>query len=153
CADGYMVMPGYTDAIAYSAKGEVIKKFSGGTDHFGNFIKAVRANDPKLLNADIEQGHLSSALCHLANISYRLGEEQTYDKARAAFGDDKEAVRTLERTQEHLKERGVLSNGLKYRVGRTLKLEAGKEEFTEKEANAMLTREYRKGFVVPSKIG
>jgi len=153
CADGYMVMPGYTDAIAYSLKGEVIKKFSGGTDHFGNFIKAVRANDPKLLNADIEQGHLSSALCHLANISYRLGEEQTYDKARAAFGDDKEAVKTLERTQEHLKERGALSNGLKYRVGRTLKLEAGKEEFTDREANALLTREYRKGFVVPSKIG
>lgn len=154
CADGYLVCTGYNTAIAYSNKGEKIKEFKGGGDHFGNFIKAVRANDAKLLNADIEEGHLSSALCHLANISYRLGQEQTLDATRGALGDDKDAVESLARTQEHLKDKGVMLDGLKYRVGRKLKLEPGKEEFVgDKEANALLTREYRKGFEVPAKIG
>src|SRR5207249_3867486 len=137
-------------AIAYSPKGEIIKKFEGGGDHFGNFIKAVRANKSSELNADIEQGHLSSALCHLANISYRLGTEAEYDKTRSAFGDDKEAAETLERTQEHLKSNKVMIDGLKYTIGRKLTLDAGKEAFVgDSEANAMLTRDYRKGFELP----
>ena len=48
---------------------------SGGGDHFANFIKAVKARDSKILAADIEEGHLSSAYCHLGNIAYRLGRK------------------------------------------------------------------------------
>ncbi len=44
---------------------------SGGGDHFANFIEAVLARDPKKLHAEIEEGHRSSALCHLGNIAYR----------------------------------------------------------------------------------
>jgi hypothetical protein len=153
CSDGYLVMTGYNEAIAYSPNGEVIQKFSGGGDHFGNFINAVRSGKSPELNADILQGHLSSALCHLGNISYRLGTEQAYDKTRSAFGDDKEAGETLERTAEHLKERGLAQDGLKYRVGRKLKIDPTTETFIgDREADAMLTREYRKGFEVPAKI-
>jgi len=153
CTDGYLVVASYDSAIAYSPKGEVIQKFSGGGDHFGNFVKAVRNNKPSDLAADILEGHLSSALCHLGNISYRLGTEQTYDKTRSAFGDDKEAAETLERTQEHLKERGLTADGLKYRVGRKLTLDPKGETFIgDREADAMLTREYRKGFEVPAKV-
>ncbi len=152
CTDGYLVCTNYNTALAYSPKGELIKKFEGGDDHFGNFVRAVRANKPEMLAADIEQGHLSSSLCHLANISYRLGTDQTFDKTRSAFGDDKESVETLERTQEHLKNNKVMLDGLNYRVGRKLTLDVPKEVFVgDKEANAMLTREYRKGFEVPAK--
>ena len=45
-----------------------------GDGHFGNFIAAVRSRRQEDLNADILEGHYSSALCHLANISLRLGE-------------------------------------------------------------------------------
>ena len=41
--------------------------------HYQNFIDAIRADNPKLLACDITEGHLSSALPHLANISYRVG--------------------------------------------------------------------------------
>ncbi len=52
-------------------------KFNGGDDqyHFDNFVKAVRSRKVEDLNGDIAEGHLSAALCHLANISYRLGTE------------------------------------------------------------------------------
>ena len=46
-----------------------------GNGHFGNFIAAVRSRKVEDLNADILEGHYSAALCHLANISYRLGQE------------------------------------------------------------------------------
>ena len=153
CTDGYLVCPGYSSAVAYSPRGEVIKRFKGDADHFANFVKAVRSRNASELNGEIEEGHLSSALCHLANISYRLGSAQKYDKARRAFGDDRAAAETLERTQEHLKEAKVPLDGLEYQVGRRLKLEPAKEAFAgDKEADAMLTREYRKGFEVPAKV-
>jgi predicted dehydrogenase len=153
CSDGLLVCTGYSSAVALSPKGEVIQKFKGEGDHFGNFIRAVRSRKRDELSADILEGHLSSALCHLANISYRLGSPQAYDKARSAFGDDKAAAETLARTQEHLKENGLAADGLEYRVGRRLRLEPGKESFVgDKEADAMLTRAYRKGFVVPEKV-
>ena len=41
--------------------------------HYQNFIDAIRANDPKLLACDVFEGHLSSSLPHLGNISYRVG--------------------------------------------------------------------------------
>jgi hypothetical protein len=154
CADGDVVISSYSKAVAFSPKGEMIQTFEGGGDHFGNFIKAVRANDPKMLAAPIIEGHLSSALCHLANISYRLGKQEEYSAAQKSLGDDKAAVETLERTAEHIQSHKALLEGMKYTVGRKLQLDPSKEVFVgDAEANAMLTRDYRKGFVVPSKIG
>ncbi len=46
--------------------------------HYNNFVSAVRSRRREDLKADIEQGHLSSALCHLANISYRLGRPTAF---------------------------------------------------------------------------
>ena len=75
-----------------------------GHGHFGNFIAAVRSRKVDDLNADILEGHYSAALCHLANISYRLGHEVPFNKSTRAFGDDKEAYETFGRMEEHLKD-------------------------------------------------
>jgi hypothetical protein len=45
----------------------------GGGGHYANFIAAVRSGNKADLTCDIYEGFLSSALPHLANISYRLG--------------------------------------------------------------------------------
>ena len=45
--------------------------------HFTNCVEAVRANSRERQNADVEEGHFSSALCHLGNISHRSGEDAT----------------------------------------------------------------------------
>jgi predicted dehydrogenase len=150
--EGFMVCTNYSSATAYTNDGEVIKKFQGSEDHFGNFVKAVRSRKVSDLNADILDGHLSSALCHLGNISYRLGAPQPFSKKSRAFGDDKEAVETLARMEEHLKDNSVALNETTYQVGRKLTLDPKTATFVgDKQADAMLTREYRKGFEVPNK--
>ncbi|MFL5241444.1 MAG: Gfo/Idh/MocA family protein [Gemmataceae bacterium] len=152
-SEGYMVCPGYDSAVAYTPKGEVIQKFGGGADHFANFIKAVRSGKKDDLNADILEGHLSSALCHLGNISYRLGTEVPFNKKTHAFGDDKDAGDSLARMEEHLKDNAIALDEAKYRLGPKLAINPKSESFVgNKAADAMLTREYRKGFEVPEKL-
>ncbi|APW59591.1 Gfo/Idh/MocA family protein [Paludisphaera borealis] len=70
---------------------------SGGGDHYANFVKAVRARDHKALNADIEEGHLSSAYCHLGNIAYRLGRKLHVNPTAETFVNDSEADTYLTR--------------------------------------------------------
>jgi hypothetical protein len=106
------------------------------------------------LNADILEGHYSSALCHLGNVSYRLGEEVPFNPQTKAFGDNKEAYEALARLEEHLaKGNGLKLDGAKYRLGRKLVLDAGSESVVgDAEAARLLTRDYRKPFVVPDKV-
>ncbi len=151
--DGYVVCPNYSGGVAYSPKGEIIQKFGGGGDHYGNFVKAVRENKPEILTGHILEGHLSSALCHLGNVSYRLGKLAPFSKKTHAFGDDKEAAATLERMEEHLRENQIPMDQTSYHLGRKLLIDPKTETFIDdKEADAYLTRDYRKGFVVPAKI-
>jgi predicted dehydrogenase len=65
--------------------------------HYQNFVDAIRANDPKILTCDVLEGHLSSALPHLANISYRVGRELVFDGRKESFVDDKKADQLLTR--------------------------------------------------------
>ena len=124
-----------------------------GKDHFGNFIAAVRSRKPSDLNAEILEGHLSSSLCHLANISYRLGELVPFNPRTKAFGDDRDAYETLERMELHL-EKGnrIPTADVLYRLGRRLAVDAQAETIQgDPEAARLLTREYRKPFEVPGK--
>ena len=65
--------------------------------HMENFLAAVRSRNYRDLHADIEEGHLSAALVHLANTSYRLGRKLTFDPARENYGGDKAANAYLSR--------------------------------------------------------
>ncbi|SVB57027.1 uncharacterized protein METZ01_LOCUS209881, partial [marine metagenome] len=82
----------------------------GQGDNFANFITAVRSRKTEDLNAHVLEGHISSALCHLPNISLRLGEKQPFSKKTKAFGENKVAYEYLERMQDHLKDNGVKLN-------------------------------------------
>ncbi|MDB5334859.1 MAG: putative dehydrogenase [Planctomycetaceae bacterium] len=123
----------------------------GDNGHFGNFIAAVRSRKQTDLNADILEGHYSSALCHLANISYRLGSEAPFTTKLPAFEGNAAALETLERTAEHLKDDVKLDLAqTDLRVGRRLTVDAGNETIMgDTDAQALLTRNYRKPFIVP----
>jgi len=158
CSDGYLVFPSYNTAIAYSPKGEVLRRFGDPKEnvfnrHNDNFIAAVRAGSNKGLHADIYEGHLSSALCHLANISYRLGQSAQFNAKTQAFGDNKEAGETFARMEAHLRDNMIPLDKTNYIVGRRLTVDPKTERFVnDSEANAMLTRQYRKGFEVPASV-
>ncbi len=154
CTDGVLVMTSYTEATAFRPDGEVIRRFNGSADHFGNFIRAVRSRRREDLNADILEGHLSSALCHLGNISYRLGRQVAFERRNGALGDDREANETLNRTIEHLQANKVDMAKSQLTIGRRLTVDPRGETFVnDAEANRHLTREYRKGFEVPARVG
>ena len=63
--------------------------------HFANFIQAMHTRKASDLNADIEQGHLSCSLIHLANISYRLGRTVNFDAKTETIMGDKQASAML----------------------------------------------------------
>jgi predicted dehydrogenase len=67
------------------------------TVHYQNFVDAVRAGDPAKLTCDIEEGHLSACLPHLANIAYRTGRTLRFDGRTEKLIDDKDANRFLTR--------------------------------------------------------
>jgi hypothetical protein len=91
----------------------------------------------------------------LANISYRLGQQGTYDKARGSIGDNQEVVASLERIRDNTKAVGVPVDKTTYTVGPVLTFDPATEKFTGENAaaaNKLLTREYRAPFVVPESV-
>ncbi|HEY3128101.1 MAG TPA: Gfo/Idh/MocA family oxidoreductase [Acidobacteriota bacterium] len=82
-----------------SGKGDNPMNLTGDGDenHFENFIKAVRSRNVKDQTADIPEGHLSTAYCHLCNISYRVGREVKFDGSAECFVGDAEADKLLTR--------------------------------------------------------
>jgi predicted dehydrogenase len=69
----------------------------GGGSHYANFIDAIRAGNNETLHADILEGYMSAVLPALANISYRMGRQLTFDGATEKFVKDKEADKLLTR--------------------------------------------------------
>jgi predicted dehydrogenase len=67
----------------------------GKGDHFANFIDCVRSRKKEDLSAPIEEGHISCALIHLANVSYRLGRTLRFDAATERVIADDEANNIL----------------------------------------------------------
>jgi hypothetical protein len=67
------------------------------TDHFVNFIDCVRSRNREKLNCEILEGHMSTALCLLANIAFRTGRKLAFDPATETFPGDAEANRYLTR--------------------------------------------------------
>ena len=60
-------------------------------------MDAIRANDPSKVTCDALEGHLSSSLPHLANISYRVGRALTFDPKKETFVGDKDADNLMTR--------------------------------------------------------
>jgi predicted dehydrogenase len=154
-SEGYVVeCSGYGGPeAAFDRDGKLLKKFTGGEDHFGNFVDAVKARDPKILHADILEGHLSCAHSHLANVSYYLGKPASVDeirKALAAIKTNDDVADILQRTLKHLEHNRVDVSKTPLSLGPMLAIDGSNETIRDNPAAcAMLTREYRAPFVVP----
>jgi len=173
--DGYVVQgavggrkDSFTLSYVFDKNGQMVKEFKSVDDkgtllteyatterHVANFLDAVVADDPKKLTANGRCGELSAALVHLGNISYFLGEKNkvSADTLKQALRsvkplDDNEA--TLARTLEHLETNGVDVKKTPLSLGPMLKIDVDKEIIVgNPEADALTTRHYRTGYVVP----
>ena len=151
CEGGYVVVPSYSEAIAYDKEGKKITDWNGSVDHFANFLDAVRSRKPTDLHADVLEGHVSSALCHVGNISHRLGGTKSTEEIKAAVAANTEFSATVDRMNEHLAKNGVDCAKTPVTLGMPLTLDVKSERFAGNDAaNALLTRNYREGFVVPA---
>ena len=153
CEKGYVVVPSYGSAIAYDPSGKVIKEWKGADDHFKNFVNACRSRRIDDLHADILEGHLSSALCHTGNISYRLGQQQNPDEILEKIKGERFAAESFERMKEHLAKNDVDIAKDKLTLGPVLKFDTVAEQFIDNEAaNAQVKPKYREPFVVPEAV-
>jgi predicted dehydrogenase len=113
-SDGFLSLDGSGFQVYKGDRGEKVMDVPAARGdstvaHMQNFLDAVRSRKHESLNADIEVGMRAAAICHFANISYRLGRRVTWDDAARKFVGDA-------------------------------------------EANKMITRDYRKPYVVPEKV-
>lgn len=157
CEGGYVSIPSYSSANVFDNDGKEIKKFTskvqGNDAHFANFLDAVRSRKHQDLNADIEEGHLSSALCHTGNISHRLGKQASPAELAKFVKSEKGGPDAYERMLEHLALNEVSLDEYPLTLGPELKMNPKTERFIgNDDANAMLTRKYRKPYVVPKKV-
>jgi hypothetical protein len=149
--EGYAVGPGYTSGVAFDYDGNQLGKWSGGEyqAHFANFVSAIRSRNYKDLHLDIEDGHLSSALAHLGNVSWHLGKAVPLGTRPSLQAEDPHVVATLSSFEEHLKENEVDVDQTKFYLGQELEIDPKTELSTNKAANQLFTREYRRGFELP----
>ncbi len=153
--EGFVALPnedaGY--AVAFDNKGAVVQKFRGGGNHFANFIAAVRSRRQSDLNCPVLEGHLSSAMCHLANISYRLAQPRAFGPRTDALGDNVDLREAFGRFEQHLADNALRLREMSYQLGPRLSFDPHSETFAgNAKADALLTREYRRPFVAPERI-
>lgn len=137
--------------------GNLVRQFERHPDrlhaqkaHMENFIMAARQGDPSRLNGEIIEGHLSSALCHLGNISHRLGRKTEVQEIREAIPASGRFPEVFDSMIDHLQRNGVdLSNAVITR-GARLELASDAGKFVHnKEADALLRRHDREPFEIP----
>ncbi len=120
--------------------------------NFRNFIVCVRSRKHSELNADILEGHLSSALCHLGNISYRMGVGKKFEKPKD-LGDNEVVGASIMTMLENTASIGCNPENSILRVGPKLSFNAEKEKFVDNPgADLLLRRDYREPFVIPQSV-
>ena len=152
CEGGSMIVPSYTTATAVDKNGKVIKEFKGQDRHMQNFVDVVRSRKMSDLYGPIKEGEVSSALCHLGNISHQLGKGLSEGELRDKVKSDNMLTEANDRMIEHLKANNVDLGKTPLTIGLPLLLDPRGDKFTGPDAaraNALLTRQYRAGFVVP----
>jgi predicted dehydrogenase len=159
---GHILCPNYNDATAFDKDGKELRKFTRPKEmtdaeltenHYENFVQCVRSRKADKLNGKIIDGHISSGLCHVGNISYLVGKKASPEELREAIKANKEATDSLARMLDHLKLNDVDVNTTKLTLGEFLRMDPKTEKFIgNAAADKLLSREYRAPYIVPEKV-
>jgi predicted dehydrogenase len=160
CEGGYLA-GAHLAGAAYDLQGKKIRDFGPTTweamdsGHLANFVAATRSRKVAELRADVLEGHLSAACCHLINISHRLGRTTSPEDAVERVKADSVLLDAVARCQEHLRANEV-DLAQKEILGPALTFDVQQERFTgeyAESANAFLRRPDRAPFIVPGITG
>ena len=154
CEGGYLDL---SARAAFDNKGKEMCTFSsdGTVDPQTSFIQAVRSRKREDIKTDIEQGHLSTCLSHLGNISHRIGKTAHPEAVREALQRDHDGQEAFQRFADHLAIHDIDLTKTQAVLGPWVTLDAKTERFTgplAAEANSLLKRQYREPFVIPEAV-
>jgi predicted dehydrogenase len=149
CEGGYIA-----EETVYDNDGKRIHTFSahGDGEHLPKFIEAVRSNTPNSVPSTVEDGHLASALCHLPNISHRVGKLAGREEINDVVKSDTLQSETWQRFSEHLEAHHIDLDKEKATLGPCLAFDGAAERFTgpfAEEANQLLKADYRPNWQIP----
>ena len=126
-------------------------KGDGGSAHVRNFIDAVRSGRRQDLAAEIEIGHLSTVVCHQANIAWRVGGKATVDEVHDSMRSHQDALYTLTDMLEQLAGNDVDLTKEPFVLGPQLTYDRRTERFVGShaaKANQYVKCSYRAPFVI-----
>jgi hypothetical protein len=156
CEHGHVLVPNYVSCDAYDRQGNLVKHWETNHDalkaHQDNFLAAVAARDSSRLNADIHEGHVSSALCHLGGISQRLGEPARAGEIMERIAANELLANAFDRMASHLRANGIdVDSEAVINLGPMLEVDPTAERFTNSDAaNELRARaKQREPFAVP----
>lgn len=142
------------ESKAYDHQGGTIRKFDlhDGGAHRENWLQSIRDEKQKTDNLSILNGHLSSSLAHLANISYRIGKKMKPEEVRERLKGDNAALETLHDFDANLAANKIDVAVENATVGPWVQFDPETERFSgefAEEANKLVNEEYREEFKLP----
>ena len=165
CEGGRLVLEeGGLFIRALDKDGKVIKEFQNNINGapgwgkgvrfiFASWANAIRSGQETDLAADILEGHISSALCHMGVISHRIGRTRPTGEIREEIKANALAADRFESMREHLERNGVDLAKTELSLGPWLTVDPAAERFVDNDsANALLRDEYRDPYVVPENV-
>ncbi len=136
----------------FDNEGKKVKHIKVGESgsHCQNFVYHVKEGKiPAIHNA--LTGHLSAALPHMANVSYRLGQQAAPGEIAERIKGNALFAETFERMKQHLADNGIKLDESKAAIGPMLTFDPKGETFTGEmadKANQLATDSYRKEFSI-----
>lgn len=136
----------------YANDGKRIERFRAGEsgDHCQNFINHIKAGKLPHIH-DALTGHLSAALPHMANVSYRLGQTTQPGEIQERLKGNAQFLETFERMKEHLGANGITFDASQITLGPMLSFDPAAEKFTGEmadRANDLAADHYREEFAI-----
>jgi len=124
--------------------------------HLANFVAAVGTRRIEDLSAEAVEGHVSTACCHMANISHRIGKRSAPEAILETIRANHELSDAFQRCREHLRANVVDLDRAQAVIGPWVTFDSAQERFVgefAEQANALNRRACREPFVVPEIAG
>lgn len=152
CENGIL----YNNSI-YDNDGQLVSTIEaepgiGPKEHFINAVKSRNISD---LRIDIEVGHISTAFCHLGNISYKMAQQAPVETIYEKLKGNEFMLHSFNGFKKHLSNNGIDVSKQLPVLGPQLFFDSRKEVFFDSNsimANLFLKDTYREPFVIHENI-